>query len=168
MTRANSSILPPVLVFALTMLAISPTTAATPIILKVPVDFTSTFNGCAFPVVDHVEGSVTVHIFFDNNGDPKFEIDSYAFKETWTNPANGMSLSTTDAGPTIVTIHQDGSQTQALLGLVTHVIVKGQGQIAAQVGKIVFTLDANGNLTGTAFVAGKYDDLVPAICAALQ
>jgi hypothetical protein len=168
MKSPKSSIVTAVLVFAVAMLAVAPAKAATPFILKVPVDFTGTSNDCGFTVVDHNEGSFTVHVFFDKNGDPKIEIDTYALKETWTNPANGMSLSTTDAGPLITTFHKDGTQTQAEIGLVTHVVLKGQGTIAAEVGRIVYTLDAAGEITGTLFEAGKNDDPFPAICAAIQ
>jgi hypothetical protein len=168
MKSAKSSIVTAMLVFAVAMLAVAPAKAATPFILKVPVDFTSTSSDCGFTVVDHLEGSFTMHTFFDKNGDPKIAIDTYALKETWTNPANGMSLSTTDAGPLITTINKDGTQTQAVIGLLTHVVLKGQGTIAAQVGKIVYTLDAAGEITGTVFEAGKNDDVFPAICAALQ
>jgi len=168
MKSAKSSIVTAVLVFAVAMLAVVPTKAATPFILKVPVDFTSTFSDCGFTVVDHNEGSFTVHVFFDKNGDPRIEIDTYSLKESWTNPANGMSFSTTDAGPGITTIHKDGSQTLADIGLVAHVVLKGQGKVAAQVGKIALTFDADGNLIGSAFEAGQHDDLLPAICAALQ
>jgi len=168
MKNANNSIVTAVLVFALPMLvAIAPTKAATPFIVKVPVDFTGTLD-CGFTVIDHNEGSITVHGFSDQNGDPKFEIDSYPLKESWTNPANGTSVSTTDAGPAITTFYKDGSQTLALIGLTTRVVLKGQGQIAADVGKLVLTFDADGNLTGTAFEAGQHDDVMAAICAALQ
>jgi hypothetical protein len=168
MNSANGSILTAVPVFALAMLAVAPTKAATPSIVKVPVDFTSTFSGCDFTVVDHVQGSFTAHVFFDRNGDPRLGIDTFALKESWTNPANGMSLSTTDAGPEISTIHKDGSNTVADIGLVGHVVLKGQGKIAARVGRVALTFDADGNLIGSAFEAGKHDDLTPAICAALE
>jgi hypothetical protein len=167
MNSTNRRILTAVLVFAVAMLGAAPMEAAKPFIMKVPVDFTDTFSDCGFTIVDHNEGSFTVHVFFDKNGDPKIEIDTFALKETFTNPANGMSFSTTDAGPSIITFHKDGSLTVADIGLVAHVVLKGQGVIAAQVGKIVATFDADGNFTGITFEAGKHDELLPAICAAL-
>jgi len=48
-----------------------------------------------------------------------------------------------------------------------HFLALRQGVIVAQVGKIVFTFDADGNFTGVAFEAGKHPDLLPALCAAL-
>jgi hypothetical protein len=167
MKNAKRSILMPVLVFAVAMLAAVPAEAAKPFILKVPLDFTVTFGDCGFTIVHHVEGFFTIHILFDKNGDPRIEVDTFALKESYTNPANGMSFSTPDVGPNIVTFHEDGSVTVATIGLVSHVVVKGQGETAAQVGKIVATFDADGNLTGIAFEAGKHDELLPAICAAL-
>ena len=167
MKSIKRSILMPVLVFAVAMLAAAPAEAAKPFILKVPVDFTDTFNDCGFTIVEHIEGFFTIHVFFDTNGNPRMEIDTFALTESYTNPANGISVSTRDVGPDIITFQQDGSFTVATIGLVSHIVVKGQGETAARVGKIVATFDADGNLTGIAFEAGKHDDLLPAICAAL-
>jgi hypothetical protein len=168
MKSTKRSILMLVLVFAVAMLAAAPAEAAKPFILKIPVDVTDTFGDCGFTIVHHVEGFFTVHVFFDKNGNPRMEIDTFALKESFTNPANGISLSTPNVGPDIVTFQQDGSVTVASIGLISHIVVKGQGETAAQVGKIVFTFDANGNLTGVAFEAGKHEELLPAICAALE
>jgi len=167
MNSRKRSILMPVLVFAVAMLAAAPAEAAKPFIMKIPLDVIDTFSDCGFQVVHHTEGFFTVHVFFDTNGNPRMEIDTFALKESYTNPANGISLSTRDVGPDIVTFQQDGSFTRASIGLISHIVVKGQGEIAAQVGKIVFTFDANGDFTGVAFEAGKHGPLLPAICAAL-
>jgi hypothetical protein len=167
MNSTKRLVLMQILVVTMAMLVAAPTEAAKPFILKVPVDFTNTFSECGFTIVHQIEGSFTVHVFFDKNGDPAFEIDTFALKETFTNPANGMSISTPSVGPDIITFHKDGSVTSAAIGLLSHVVLKGQGEIAAQVGKIVATFDAAGNFTGIAFEAGKYDELLPAICAVL-
>ena len=167
MNSTKRSILMPVLLLVVALLAAAPVEAAQPFILKVPVDFSDTFGDCGFTIVHHVEGFFTIHVFFDKNGDPRTEIDTFALKESFTNPANGMSFSTPDVGPDIITFHKDGSMTVATIGLVSHVVLKGQGETAARVGKIVATFDAEGNLIGIAFEAGKHDDLLPAICAAL-
>ena len=167
MNRAKTSIVMPVLLFGLAILVAAPTEAAKPFILKMPVDFTDTFDDCGFTVVHSIQGFITVHAFSDKSGAPRFEIDTFALKESFTNPANGISLSTPNVGPDYITFQQDGSVTVASIGLISHIIVKGQGLKAASVGKIVITFDANGNFTGVAFEAGKHDDVLPAICAAL-
>ena len=167
MNSTKRLVLMQILVVTMAMLVAAPTQAAKPLILKVPVDFTDTFSDCGFTIVHHVEGSFTVHVFFDKNGDPATEIDTYALKESFTNPANGMSFSTPNVGPDIITFHKDGSVTVASIGLLSHVVLKGQGEIVARVGKIVFTFNAGGNFTGIAFEAGKHDELLPAICAVL-
>jgi hypothetical protein len=164
---AKSSVVMPVLVFVLAMLAAAPAEAAGPFILKVPVDFTDTFNGCGFTIVHHTEGFFTIHVFFDRNGNPRMEIDTLSLKETLTNPATGVSLFTPDVEADIGTFQQDGSSTLAVVGLLGHIVIKGQGEIAAQVGRIVFKLDAAGNLIGVVFEAGQRDDFVPAVCSAL-
>jgi len=167
MNSRKRSILMPVLVFAVAMLAAAPAEAAQPFIMKIPLDVIDTFSDCGFQVVHHTEGFFTVHVFFDTNGNPRMEIDTFALTESYTNPANGISVSTRDVGPDIITFQQDGSFTVATIGLVSHIVVKGQGETAARVGKIVATFDADGNFIGIAFEAGKHDDLLPAICAAL-
>ena len=160
-------VLTQILVVTMAMLVAAPTEAATPMILKLPTDFTETFSDCGFTIVHHVEGSITIHVFFDKNGDPAFEIDNFALKESFTNPANGMSISTPNVGAGIITFHKDGSFTLADIGLLSHIVLKGQGEIAAKVGRIVVTFDADGNVTGIAFEAGKHDALLPAICTVL-
>src|SRR5262245_40884362 len=121
-----------ILVVTMAMLVAAPAEAAKPFILKVPLDLTATFSGCGFTIVDHVEGSFTVHVSFDKNGDPTFEIDTFALKESFTNPANGISISTVNAGPAIITFNKDGSFTEADIGLVFHIVFKGQGEIAVK------------------------------------
>jgi len=167
MKSTKRSILMPVLVFAVAMLATAPAEAAKPFILKVPVDVIDTFNDCGFTVIEHTEGFFTIHVFFDTNGNPRMEIDTFALTEIFTNPANSISLSTPNVAPDIITFQQDGSATLASIGLIARIVIKGQGVIVAQVGKIVFTFDADGNFTGVAFEAGKHPDLLPALCAAL-
>jgi len=167
MNSTKRLVLMQILVVTMAMLVAAATEASKPMILKLPIDFTETFSDCGFTIVHHIEGSITIHVFFDKNGDPATEIDNFAVKETFTNPANGMSFSTPDVGPGITTFHKDGSVTHADIGLISHIVLKGQGEIAAQVGKIVVTIDAGGNLTGIAFEAGKHDELLPAICAVL-
>jgi hypothetical protein len=167
MNSTRRLILMLVLVVAVVMLAVAPAEAVKPFIMKVPVDFTDTFDDCGFTIVHHVQGSITVHVFFDKNGNPKTEIDTFALTESFTNPDNGMSFSTQSVGPDIISFKNDGSVTVASIGIISHVVLKGQGEIAARVGKIVFTFDASGNFTGTSFEAGKHDELLPAICAAL-
>jgi hypothetical protein len=167
MNSKKRAILMPVLVFALAMLAAAPVDATKPLILKIPVDFSDTFNDCGFTIVHNTEGFFTVHVFFDTNGIPKIEIDTFVLKETLTNPATGISLFTPDVEADIGTFQQDGSSTLAVVGLLGHIVIKGQGTIAAQVGRIVFKLDPAGNLIGVVFEAGQRDDFVPAVCAAL-
>ena len=166
--RGCSPVLCMMALLSFVALAAAPAEAAQPEILKMPADFTDTFDTCGFTVEHHVEGHLTIHIFFDKNGNPRFQVNTFAFTESFTNPVNGMSITTRNVGPDKITFNEDGTVTVATIGLLSHVIVKGQGETAALVGKIVFTFDAEGNLIGTSFEAGKHEDLLPAICAALS
>ena len=141
MSIAKRLFLMPLLVLVVAMLAPAPAEAVPPSILKIPVDTTFTRSApCGFPIVRHIEGHLTIHTFFDTNGNPRFEITNFALTVTFTNPANGMASTTPTVNTDIVTFQQDGSATLATVGLFGHFIIKGQGEVAAAVGKIVFTL----------------------------
>jgi hypothetical protein len=81
-----------------------PTEAEQPEILNVPVDFTNTFDSCGFTIEHHVEGHFTIHLFFDKNGNRRFQVNTFAFTETFTNPTNGMSITTRNVGPDKTTL----------------------------------------------------------------
>jgi hypothetical protein len=172
MSIAKRLILMPLLLLVVAMLTPAPAEAAAPSILKIPIDNTVTRNFCGFTIVVRVEGHLTIHTFFDANGNPRLEIDNSALAVTWTNPANGMAITSRDASTDIVTFQQDGSATLVTVGLFGHFIVKGQGEVAAAVGKIVFTLDPEGNIIATTFEAGKHpaggvDELNSVLCSIL-
>ncbi len=70
-------------------------------------------------------------------------------------------------GPNILTVSKDGSFTVATIGLITNVVVPGQGKVAGESGRIVASFDADGNFIGVVFVAGPDDDFLAAICEVL-
>jgi hypothetical protein len=117
MSIAKRLILMPLLVLGVAMLTTAPVEAAQPTILQIPVDDTDTFNDCGFTLVEHVEGHVTLHTFFDNNGNPRFQVDTFALQDTTTNPANGMAITFPIVGPDIITFQQNGTSTVAVIGL---------------------------------------------------
>jgi hypothetical protein len=156
-----------VTVVALATLGASPASAVKPDIFKIPVNFSETFSDCGFDVVHTVVGFVTIHDFFDEIGNLTFEIATFSFTETFSNPANDTSIRTRDVGPDITTVSQDGSFTVATIGLITNIVVPGEGKLAGISGTIVSSFDAEGNFIDVIFVAGPHDDLLPAICDAL-
>jgi hypothetical protein len=85
---------------------------------------------------------------------------------TWTNPANGKSLSSGEASPLIIDWNPDGTfQSLANMGLTFNVTIPGSGTVLLDVGRIVIE---RGH--GITFVAGAHQELfgdTAAFCAAL-
>ena len=64
-------------------------------------DSTRTITVCGFPVVLHSEGVFTTWNYFDENGNlvrQRLHVER-AFTVTWSNPANGKSISSVLGGP---------------------------------------------------------------------
>ena len=132
-------------------------------------DSTRTITACGFPVVIHSEGVFTVWQYLDESGAvvrERLHVER-AFTVTWSNPANGRSISSVLGGPVFNEFGADGSLTQTVAGRERLFIARGQGPVASQVGRIVFVVDANGVET-IPFVAGQWDlDITPELCAYL-
>jgi hypothetical protein len=122
------------------LLALAPTAAADPPVRSEQhFDRTRTATGfCSFPIVIHSEGTFTDAVF--SNG--KDVTHAVNVKITYTNPANGRSVSTVLAGPFIVEPNADGTVTVTIHGNDAHETVPGQGTIYADVGTLVYIADA--------------------------
>jgi hypothetical protein len=133
------------------------------------VDSTRTIDLCGFPVVLHSEGVFTVWQYLDDSGAvvrERWHVER-AFTVTWSNPANGKSITSVLGGPVFVDHFPDGSFTQTVAGRERLFIARGEGPIASQVGRIVFAVAADGSET-VPFVAGQWDlDITPELCAYL-
>ena len=132
-------------------------------------DSTRTITACGFPVVIHSEGIFTTWNYFDEGGNlvrQRLHVER-AFTVTWTNPVNGKSISSVLGGPVINEFAPDGTQTQIVAGRERLLIARGEGPIAAQVGRIVFVVAPDGTET-VPFVAGQWDlNITPELCAYL-
>lgn len=157
-----------VLTVLLTLTLFTSALAAKPDTFTIEVDDTFEIGECdGFTVIEHVEGTIRVSIHFDNDGNLAMEINRFSLRHTLTNSETGASLFSPDVGIDKFTIHQDGSATLAVIGLVSRIVVPGEGLVFANLGRIVF--DAN---TGEVLsVAGPHDDfadLLPLLCSALD
>ena len=151
--------------------AFAPAALADPPDTRTHVDFdsTRTITACGFPVVVHSEGVFTIWNYFDENGNlvrQRLHVER-AFTVTWSNPANGKSISSVLGGPVVNEFGPDGTQTQIVAGRERLFIARGQGPIATQVGRIVFVVAPDGTET-IPFVAGQWDvDITPELCTYL-
>jgi hypothetical protein len=136
--------------------------AQKPASFLIPINDTGPFSFCAFPVEQHVEGTIKVTVHFDRAGNPTFEIATKPVMVTNTNLQTGESLSSPGAAM-IKYSYQDGTTTTA--GLYYRFVVPGQGVIFIETGRIVS--DATGNVI---FEAGPHmlaDGDTSALCAYL-
>ncbi len=103
----------------------------------------------AFTVRGEFDVSRTVMTFYDSDGAIVRQVTHVHFTGTLTNPATGKSIP--DEGNQVVIVDRtDG--TTATIGRVRVVTVPGEGEILAQVGRVV--RDAAGNVI---FIAGQQD-----------
>ena len=144
-----------------------PVAAARPEIVTRNVDLKGLHSGltatCGFPIYRDIQGIVRTITHVDEEGNPTMVIDHAVFRGTLS--ANGKSLNVTVAGPTKILMNDDGTQTVILLGVVQR-HAPGAGIVAGQAGRVVMTVDANGEVLSVDFQAGL-DESLTEICEVL-
>ena len=168
--RSFALVLAVALTSALAVLA--PTASADqPVTTITHVERTFTFpagpNGCPFPFLVHTEGTFRETVF-SGGKDVTHAVD---FHVTYTNPANGKSLSTVLAGPFVVEPNGDGTVTVTINGNDGHITASGQGTIFAAVGKLAYIADASDVFTPLTILksTGRQDaSQFPATCEGLS
>jgi hypothetical protein len=150
---------------------LAPPAAADPpfTVIDDEVNFTAPTPFCAFPTIVHSEGILTTKTYLDESGNVVREVLNVqrSFTITYTNPANGKSISTVLGGPVRIGYHPDGSFTQTITGRERLYNAPGEGVVAKQVGRLVVHVSADGTVV-TLHEAGRWDDSVfPGICAYL-
>ncbi len=160
-------------VIALVALAVlAPTAAADqPVTTITNVDRTFTLpagpGACPFPFLVHSEGTLRTTVY--SNG--KAATHAVDFHITYTNPANGKTLSTVLAGPVIVEPNADGTVTVTINGNDGHLTAPGGGTIFADVGKLVYIADPSDLNTPLSIVksTGQQDpNQFPGTCEGLS
>lgn len=111
--------------------------AGAPTVVPINLEFVDDFN-CSFPmnvtlvgvIRDRVDGNVTKRVWSSS-------------VYTWTNPANGKSVSGPSNGPETFTANPDGSATLDVRGVVYNVTVKNSGKVLQVVGHIILHFPAD-------------------------
>lgn len=146
--------------------------AAGPDVFSVPVDETSSFEACDFPVENHTTGAIRIHDFFDEQGNLVREVANYNLKITYTNSLTGESVTSRSAGPDILQVNPDNSANLLSIGLLARIVLPGQGLLAVQTGRLVlFFTDPGDQEPDVLFEAGPHDDdtaVDAAICQAIE
>ena len=152
----------------LSLMLVTSALAARPEMITIPVDNTAVLGTCdGFDVIEQVQGKIKVSTHFDKDGNFMMEIARYSLRHTYTNSETGASLRSQDVGIDKIVVNEDGSGTVAVIGIVAHIVVPGEGPVFTHLGKIVFDLATDEVL----FEAGRHDDfanLLPALCSALD
>jgi hypothetical protein len=140
-----------------------------PVTTLTHVDRTTTFAAgrfCPFSFTAHTEGTFR-EMAFASGKDATYAVD---FHITYTNPANGRTLTTVLAGPFIVEPNGDGTVTVTINGNDGHITEPGEGTIFADVGKLVYVADSSDVFTPLSIVksTGRQDpSQFPATCEGL-
>jgi hypothetical protein len=100
---------------------------------------------CGAPISADFEGTVTLHLFTDGQGDFKREIDKYWIRDTFTNTETGASVLLKDVGPDIIWIGRDGILYVAVTGrsltgtgVIGRTVINGEtGEVISSSGKVV-------------------------------
>ena len=123
------------------LLGLAPTAAADqPVTSEVHIDRTTTFPAgrfCPFAFTAHTTGTFRETVY-SSGKDVTHAVD---FHITYTNPANGKSLTTVLAGPFVVEPNGDGTVTVTINGNDGHITQPGEGTIFAAVGRLVYIAD---------------------------
>ena len=133
--------------------------AAGPDVFSVPVDDTSSFEACDFPVENHTTGAIRIDDFFDEQGNLVREVANYNLKITYTNSLTGESVTSRSAGPDILQVNPDNSANLMSIGLLARIVLPGQGLLAVQTGRLVlFFTDPGDQEPDVLFGAGPHDE----------
>ena len=138
-----------------------PASAGAPTITVEIVSESHSDNCGSFEITHSIEGQVRIFDFTPT----RFQA-VYHFVETFTNPANGKSLWTPNVGPDNVTFMEDGSVLVAAIGLISRLVVPGEGVVTQDAGRIVLYYEnIDDQEPDVVFEAGPHDGgTYPAIC----
>jgi hypothetical protein len=153
------------------LLALAPAASADqPVVSELHLDRTTTYPAgrfCPFAFTAHTAGTFRETVYSDGK-DVTHAVDVHI---TYTNPANGKSLTTVLAGPFIVEPNGDGTVTVTINGNDGHITEPGEGTIFADVGKLVYIADPSDTLTPLTILksTGRQDpSQFPATCDGLS
>jgi hypothetical protein len=147
----------------------SPAGATAPATEVIPIDFSLTppllSAACGFTVTRHVEGTLTIRTFYDEQGSFTRELDQYRLVETVS--ANGRSLEGRTIQNISVTLLDDGSFTVAFVGTDFRLPVPGAGIAFGSVGRLVLLFASDNTLLDVVQDVGDVRSDYAAICQAL-
>jgi hypothetical protein len=137
--------------------------------LSYPISLTSTSaRACGFPIIRNETGTLNETIRTTSSGTVIDSIHFVNYRITFTNPANGKSITSVRGFTERDIMSTNGTDTHYEAGLVSHLIIPGQGAVAINAGHLVSVFDANGNLVSVTDSGPHDGPIAPYACAYLQ
>jgi hypothetical protein len=131
--------------------------ASPPEHFRVDVDQTQVLSTCGYPIVRHDVGTLIFQDAFDSNGNIVWENAIFSnWHITFTNLANSKSITSVRAYNERFVQYEDGSFKAMSAGLVAHLVIPGEGDVAANVGVISVIFDASGQPVSIV-IGGEHD-----------
>jgi hypothetical protein len=117
-----------------------------------------------------LNGTIRLTLFLDKNGELVRDLISAHLHGSFTNVANGVSVSFVVAEQSSFKPDPDGSAILVFNGLTGKVTLPGQGVVVADVGRLIlFFEDENDVDPDVIFEAGRHDGApFPGLCSALE
>jgi hypothetical protein len=156
-------------VFATAVIAIGVSAAqatADPVeILRFPVASTTTSSAaCGFAIVRTDTGELVVQVRDAPDGSQVVSIHSTHYEITLANEATGKSVTSTRAFLERDTVYPDGTDIHFEAGLVAHLVLPGQGEVATNAGYIVAVFDPTGNVLSVRTTGPDDGPIAPYAC----
>lgn len=151
---------------AVIAIGVSPAEAAGTVeILRLPVASTTTSSAaCGFPIVRTDTGELVVQVRSAQDGSQVVSIHSTNYQITLTNEANGKSITSTRAFLERDTVYPDGTDVHFEAGLVAHLVLPGQGEVATNAGYIVAVFDPTGEVVSIRTAGPDDGPIAPYAC----
>ena len=116
-------------------------------ILRLSVASTTTSSAaCGFPIARTDTGVLVAQVRDARDGLQVVSIHSTSYMITLTNVATGTSVTSTRAFLERDTVYRDGTDVHFEAGLVAHLVLPGQGQVATNAGYIVAVFASSGDV----------------------
>jgi len=156
---------------ALSLLVFSGTaSAANPNMQRIEVDeFVPAFLDCGSYSLDYHNFGFVIFRAFVKDGELVMTLENVALKFTWSNPDTGESLTYPGTGVDHLTIFSDGSATLVHIGILSRIVVPGEGIVAGEIGRVELFFTSPTDMDADITVSGiqKADAIEDALCAAL-
>jgi hypothetical protein len=147
-TRSRIALVTALSALLVVVQGILPAFADQPLMSRLDIDETETVvSMCDSPLVEHMEGTLKTSLYFNHGGQVTRITENWQdVRTTITNPANGRSVTSRNAGRDGFTFERDGGikiYSQGVRGLIT---VPGRGAVFGEAGNTTVRVFPDGTV----------------------